>query len=65
MVELPLEIWELITGYLSESNLNRLIGVNRLLYHLVLDRRYKEVSVRLRDHQSLHLLGQVSYALWV
>ncbi|KAF7329143.1 hypothetical protein MKEN_00174900 [Mycena kentingensis (nom. inval.)] len=42
-VELPEDVWRCITGYLQYYELHPLLGVNRILFNVVLDERYKEV----------------------
>jgi hypothetical protein len=50
MAELPMEIWTLIFGFLQleDEYLYRMMGVNRILYQLVLDRKYRKVCLDLR-----------------
>ncbi|KAH6913355.1 hypothetical protein BKA70DRAFT_1262588 [Coprinopsis sp. MPI-PUGE-AT-0042] len=58
MNELPVEIWALVVTFLEDGDLHRVRGVNRALYDLASDRRYKEVSLDLRDRAGMNLVGQ-------
>src|SRR6266540_823386 len=45
MTELPYEIWLLIVEYLPDHQVRRLYSVNRALFNIALDLRYKAVSL--------------------
>jgi hypothetical protein len=40
---LPADIWECVAVFLPWRDLYPLISVNRALYHIVLDARYREI----------------------
>ncbi|KIK04476.1 hypothetical protein K443DRAFT_675931 [Laccaria amethystina LaAM-08-1] len=44
-VDLPTELWLRITHFVSDNDLFRLIGVNRLFFDLVTDRRYRQLII--------------------
>lgn len=42
---LPLELWMAITQYLQDEDVEKLLGINRMFRALVMERKYKQVSL--------------------
>ena len=53
MPDLPLELWMNITQFLSTEVVKDLYSVNRALYHLAMDERYREVNFNCVDSDLL------------
>ena len=51
MTELPYDVWMLIVEYLPAHQVRRLYSVNRALFDIALDLRYKQVSLGVLPHQ--------------
>ena len=49
MQDLPYDIWLLITEYLSEKQVRRMYSVNKALFNIAMDLRYKEVTLGFSD----------------
>jgi len=45
MIELPYEIWLMIVDYLPIHHLRRLYSVNKALFSIALDLRYRDASI--------------------
>ncbi|KAK7038976.1 hypothetical protein VNI00_010368 [Paramarasmius palmivorus] len=43
--QIPPEIWLRIAGYLSKEELLRMLGLNRVFFHLAMDEQYRELSL--------------------
>ncbi|KAF8659290.1 hypothetical protein AX16_001864 [Volvariella volvacea WC 439] len=56
---LPYEIWECITNQLSDNDVYPLLGVNRLLFYLVLERKYGDVSWFKLDKETVQILQRL------
>ncbi|KAH9477689.1 hypothetical protein JR316_0009915 [Psilocybe cubensis] len=55
-VDLPPEIWHEIAQYLSPSALQHVRGVNRYLFDLAMDARYRDVRIWELDDYAVHVL---------
>lgn len=53
MQDLPYDIWLLITEYLSEKQIRQLYPVNKALFNIAMDSRYKEVSLGFSDSRRM------------
>jgi hypothetical protein len=42
---LPREVWIIIAGFIDPTELEKLNGVNRVFYEIVMDNRYREVGL--------------------
>jgi len=51
MTELPYDIWMLILEYLPAHQVRRLYSVNKTLFDIALDLRYKHVSLGVLPHR--------------
>ncbi len=62
MVEFPLELWLDIAQYLPSSTLKKLFMVNRPLFNISMDLRWREVTFETRNlDKAMRLLGRLSY----
>ncbi len=69
MIELPYEIWLMIVDYLPIHHVRSLYSVNKALFNIALDLRYKGASLgilpdRVIEEAEPPILGYVIAPLW-
>jgi hypothetical protein len=63
MPTLPPELWRVIAEFIDPIELDRLIGVNRVFFEIVLENRYREV--RFIDSDPLRLFRKIDVIKYV
>jgi hypothetical protein len=55
-MEVPMEIWTLVASFLADDELYRVRGINRALYQLAIENKYRKVSLDLVDREKMDLV---------
>ncbi len=61
---LPFEIWAHIASYLSSIELGRLFSINKALYEISMDSRYKTLQLRRPNNVTVSKLRMMRYAVF-
>jgi hypothetical protein len=60
-MDLPYDIWLEIVKFLPGDIVRRLFSVNRVLFEIAMDERYREVEIMTLDRRTLWILFRLRY----
>ena len=62
-LSMPDDVWYLVAQYLRPEELRRLYGVNKALFHLSMEERYRNICFSNNDRRMKWLCKNIQYAL--
>jgi hypothetical protein len=63
MASLPREIWQQITQFMRPADLQLLISLNRIVFDIVMDCRYRRMTFAYIDKRMVRNLTRLRFAL--